>query len=235
MSAYKIVDVPDTEQTPRDLSFKGGVPNIPPALDLPHCALCKAEMTFFFQIAFPQDHVWEGRVMAVFHCTSCVNVNNYWPKLVFAEEHLMLEDDVLDTYQTNFRIFVFGAREAVSLRNEAKRVLKFEGIEFEKIAPAAKARKVGGTPNWSKHRWSGTSPSELYKQITYMGGGVVFLMQTENDWTFTRLPEAPPQFEHYTVDQPRFNRYVLFNGPHLYFSGTTSSEVSPPRVLLYAL
>jgi hypothetical protein len=192
-------------------------------------------MTFFFQIAFPKQHIWEGKVIAVFQCTSYHQGSNDWPRFVLAEDHLIIPDNELDSYQTNFRVFVFDSSEAVVERNNAKRVLKFERIEFEKVPSATKTRKAGGTPNWSKNRWDGKSPTELYKQITYMGGGITFLMQTGNDWTFTRLSDAPPQFEHYKEDQPRYNHYSLFYGPYLYFSGTISRQVEPPQVLVYAL
>jgi hypothetical protein len=232
MSAYKIIDLPNTQQTSSDLSFKGGIPNIPQRFEIPYCKLCGAEMTFFFQIAFPEKHVWEGKVMAFFQCASN---NSEWPQFVFVEAQLAIPDDALDTYQTNFKIFIFDADEPVVQRYESKRVLKFERIAFERIPPSTRVRKVGGIPNWSKNRWDGTSPTELSKQISYMSGGVVFLMQAENDWTFERLPDAPPQFTHYKEEQPRYNRYSLFRGPYLYFLGTTSPQLNPSRVLLYAL
>jgi hypothetical protein len=118
------------------------------------------------------------------------------------------------------------------MRKESDKTLQFERLDFEKAPVKSKGTKVGGEPNWSKNRWDSKGANELYKLITYMGGGVVFLMQTENTWVYTRLPNAPKQFEDYP---DHVMTYKPFNGPFLYFLGTTSPQLNPPRVLLYAL
>jgi hypothetical protein len=196
-------------------------------------------MTFFFQIAFPQKHIWEGKVIAFFHCTSYRDMDNYWPKTYYTrgqDNYPSIPNDFLDTYQTNFRVYVFETTEPVVQRIEAKRILKFERLSFEKINPKAKyynSTKVGGTPAWDLSKLDGAD--EIYKEVTYMGAGFDFLMQVERDWSFVRLPDAPLQmilpnyFANETAD------YSIFNGPKMYFLGTRNSNLNPPRVLLYLM
>ena len=62
----------------------GGVPLIPGATAIPRCKLCNAEQAFYFQVAFPPKHVWEGLSLAVFSCVACVD-----------EEHLIPEPDTI--------------------------------------------------------------------------------------------------------------------------------------------
>lgn len=71
MCAYQLKSIQNVIQVSEDMIFKGGFPNIPEYLKLPNCPLCNTEMTFFFQVAFPEKHIWYEKVMAVFHCTSC--------------------------------------------------------------------------------------------------------------------------------------------------------------------
>jgi hypothetical protein len=221
------------------MSFKGGIPNIPKRFPIPHCTQCGAEMTFFFQIAFPRKHMWEGRTITFFHCTACANMDNYWPKTYYTrgqDNYPNIPDGFLDTYQTNFRIYVFETTEPVIQRNEAKHVLKFERLSFEKLNPRVKyynTTKVGGIPAWDLSKLDGAD--EIYKEVTYMGAGFDFLMQVERDWSFTRLPETPPQFDYYKEGSPVYNLYNPFMGPKMYFLGTTAPQLDPPRVLLYLM
>jgi hypothetical protein len=196
-------------------------------------------MTFFFQVTFPKKHVWEGKTMAFFHCTTYRDTDNYWPKTYYTrgqDNYPNIPDEFLDTYQTNFRIYVFDTSEPVIQRNEAKRVLEFERLGFEKINPRVKyhnTTKVGGIPAWGANILDGAD--EIYKEVTYMGAGFDFLMQVERDWSFTRLPSTPPQFDYYKEGSPIYHMYHPFMGPKMYFLGTKSSHLKPPRVLLYLL
>lgn len=63
--SYKPVPGPTRPQTEADISFRGGVPRMPAELELPHCQKCGDEQTFF-QVAFPEKHLWHGWVMCVF-------------------------------------------------------------------------------------------------------------------------------------------------------------------------
>lgn len=236
MSSYKVISRPNEEQSAEDMSFKGGFPNIPKEFPIPHCKRCDVEMTFFFQVAFPEKHIWEGRVMAFFHCTQCKGLEKYWPMVLYVREQIHIPDNLLDTYQTNFRIFVFNSTDSTLMRSEITQKIEFERLGFEKVNPRAKyndTTKVGGKPAWGISPLDGLD--ELYKEIVYMGGGVEFLMQTERDWPFKRLPHTLPQFDYYQEGSPLYNFYRPFMGPKMYFLGTTSPQLNPPRVLMYLM
>jgi hypothetical protein len=101
MSSYKVITVPDSKQSSSDLGFKGGIPNIPHEAKIPNCKLCKSPMTFFLQIVFPKDHIWDDKVMVFSHCTSCYDVDNYWPKTYYTrgqEHYPLIPDGFLDSY-----------------------------------------------------------------------------------------------------------------------------------------
>jgi len=232
MSSYKLIPQSNTVQAESDRTFRGGVPNMPKHLQLPICTLCGAEMTFYFQIAFPDRHVWNGWIMCVFHCTSCYDVENFWPKAAYGGM-IHIPDDYVDKYQTNFRVLVYEISETSLMRTEARRVLKFERIVLEKLNPNNRyygTTKVGGKPAWSYE-----NEPDLYKRMTYMGGGFVFLMQIAADWKFTPLEEAPPQPWFQPPETYKESPYYyLFNGPPIYFLGTTSLNLDPPRVYVIA-
>jgi hypothetical protein len=231
-----VISIPATEQSKTNLSFKGGIPNMPERFPIPHCLQCGAEMTFFFQITFPEKSVWEGKVICFFHCTTCNDAKRYWPMVLYVRDQISIPDNLLDTYQTNFRIYVFDSNEPVILRHEFARRLTFEKLEFEKVNSKSKysnTTKIGGKPAWDISPLEGND--ELYEEITYMGGGVEFLMQTQRDWTFTRLTDTLPQFDYYQEGSPLYNLYRPFMGPKMYFLGTTSPQLNPPRVLMYLM
>src|SRR5207245_569464 len=54
-----------------DLSFIGGSPSLLPDTALPRCQLCHSQLTFYFQVAFPDGHLWQHHSLAVFACTMC--------------------------------------------------------------------------------------------------------------------------------------------------------------------
>ena len=51
-------------------SFIGGKPCLPPSIPLPVCKICGEPLTSFFQVAFPEGHIWTGKSLAFFFCSS---------------------------------------------------------------------------------------------------------------------------------------------------------------------
>jgi hypothetical protein len=84
MSAY-ILEPTESKQRSEDTTFIGGFPRLPADVELPHCELCRALQSFFFQVAFPSDHNWAGYSLAVFACTSCETERHCIPPMLSHE------------------------------------------------------------------------------------------------------------------------------------------------------
>lgn len=242
-ASYKIItSSDDIPQSVRDLSFKGGLPNIPDRFDVPHCQICDAPLTFFFQIAFPEKHVWEGRVMVAFDCKSldhpCSGAGYNSISIPYTDKYIHVDDSLLDSYQKKFHFSVFNADEATRLQSKFDEKLAFERLTFEHVNPRARydgMDKIGGKPAWFVYR-STDEGANRYKKMTYRGGGFDFLMQIENYWTFRRLPHVPLETKsrYLTKATAPERDYYMFITNHLKFFGTNSPEVDPPRVLMYS-
>lgn len=243
--SYKVIlDASEHPQSVQDLSFKGGLPNLPDRFDLPYCHFCQLPLTFFFQIAFPEKHVWQGRIMAFFYCTALEHgtgpcgYEDDWVDIVYTEDYKHLPDGILDSYQKNFCTYVFNADEETNLQGKFAERIAFERLTFEPIDPNERhdgVTKVGGKIAWCNFP-SDAEHADMYKEITYMGGGVDFLMQfsQSQDWRFKRLPDAPYQHQYQYKRPDAGNQiYRLFRGAPLKFFGTNSPQLDPPRVLMY--
>ena len=94
-------------------SFIGGKPCLPPSVSLPVCKICGEPLTFFFQVAFPEGHMWAGKSLEFFFCSSYQkHESGLWmpPEIHPTEMNLFaIPDGELDVevYQTLFRAIVF--------------------------------------------------------------------------------------------------------------------------------
>lgn len=203
------------DQQDNDLSFVGGLPRIPEAEDIPSCRLCGAQLTFFFQVAFPQDHVWGSRTMALFACTSCAHEEHFIPKMLEGPlPGINIPENFLTSYQQNFRILVFDTDQGI-IRKDYEPKVFFKRWDLVSSPPNAHEHKIGGEPNWLL---DDEAPA-TYRHTVPM----VFLMQLLEGVTFEKLPEAPPQMTlGLTGDpEPSVNSYYeLFLGNNVYFFGT---------------
>ncbi|MEM6430557.1 MAG: hypothetical protein AAF708_15055 [Deinococcota bacterium] len=240
-AAYKVLTVSDVDQTEQDMSFKGGIPNISDRFEVPCCSYCEMPMTFFFQVAFPKGHIWDKWVMAFFYCTSWEHDKGRYEEYVdtiYVPDQIRFLNDFLATYQKNFRVYVFEQSETTNLQPQVPQLFEFERFEFEPVDASAsyeQTTKVGGIPDWE---WGDATHNDIYKNITYMDGGVDFLMKLERDCMFMRLPDAPLRHEYlyvdkYDINNPHVSNYNVFFGHPLFFFGSNSPRVNPPQVLLY--
>lgn len=226
--AYELIRHPSDAQDETSLSHIGGLPNLPQRFDLPTCELCHAEMTFFFQVKFPEKHDWAEKIMAIFACTSCVSWDYMCPPMPPGGRHLGLPDHFLEEYEKTFRTIVFESSENSLRRKEYLPILKYEYLELRSLqATASWVTRIGGKPNW---RISNDSPKE------YMGSRFTFLMQIFNDkfdWEFEKLPDAPQQAQYPFLGDPyrTDDKYALFGGVPLYFFGTLDLEIPKVYVL----
>ncbi|MFS0724816.1 hypothetical protein [Paenibacillus sp. 1P07SE] len=218
------------EQRESDLSFVGGCPRIPASAEPPACGLCGAPMTFFFQVAFPRDHVWSGLTVAVFACTACADESLLIPEMLPGQLHgADIPEGFLVAYQRNFRFLVFPTEEG-RLRQDIPARLVFRPWTLEPAAGmrGTMASKAGGDPDWLL---DDESPRSYAKSVV-----MVFLMQLEEGLTFEKLPAAPPQIILGLTGEPEPSPdpyYQLFLGNALYLFGTKRGEGVEP--LVYAL
>jgi hypothetical protein len=226
MPAYEVKRIAVEQQDSTNLSFAGGLPLMPPSIKLPTCMLCGDQQTFFFQVAFPKDHDWAGKVMAVFAGTTSGDRDYPTPSAHGPDNSIDIPDGHLDNAQTNYRLIVFSALDKLELRQDYTPVLKYTKLQLKPSKrERAKTTRVGGTPYW--HIQDDTPRS-------YMGSRFTFLMQIEYDWMFEKLDSAPRQAEYaWFPSDPNFRTddlYCLFSGLPLYFFGTL--DLPEPKVYL---
>ncbi|MED2970982.1 hypothetical protein P4361_01665 [Fictibacillus sp. B-59209] len=222
MSDCYRIKISDSEETQSqsDLSFLGGKPRVPKSIDIPKCELCGEEQSFFFQIAFPENHKWNEFSMAVFACTSCAHEGYFIPEMLEDElSGINIPSDFLREYQKNFRIEVFKTTDG-AIQTNYKEKVKFKRITLiEEIDKEIFNNKIGGSPNWVA---DDETPGSYNKTEP-----MVFLMQLLEDFKFEKLPDAPSQVKlSFTKKQEPSNRdyYELFLGNNIYFFGTASLE-----------
>ena len=207
-------------QTAEAVNFIGGRPKIPPDVELPRCRLCDAIQTFFFQVAFPERHLWAGESLAVFQCTSCYDgrylVPMTGPNFLLPGE--TVPDGVLETNQVNFRLLTFPTDSGVVRESYAPKV-QFVPLLLNSGRSEFKTRsRIGGKPNWvNGDRGPGN----------YMGKPLDFLMQWEEYFNFLTLPGTPPRAHPSRLTNPLLSvskYFDLFSGCELYFFGNLSGN-----------
>ncbi|ALS28272.1 hypothetical protein IJ21_28760 [Paenibacillus sp. 32O-W] len=207
-------------QNADDTSFIGGRPRIPAGVDLPQCRLCGADLTFFYQVAFPAGHVWQSLSMAVFACTSCAHEQYLIPEMLTG---VLAGADIpqgfLTQYQRNFRIVVFETRSGEQRMDYTPKI-RFNRLELvPSRKTAAKRNKLGGKPNWLL---DDESPATYASSVP-----MKFLMQWIEPPRFDLEDDAPAQIRLGLRGKPEPSRhryYELFLGNQLYFFGTEAGH-----------
>jgi hypothetical protein len=224
-------------QHPDDTSFIGGHPRLPAEVELPVCKLCEALQTFYFQVAFPPDHIWGGYSLAVFACTACQPEDHLVPKMLPGRRKpLDIPADFFADYQLNFRFCVFPTVEGQMRQDYEPRVcfyrwqlLRAKEELFGEDDDDRDSSKLGGQPGWLQFDDSPTT----YNGCTPMR----FLMQIEEDFEFETVANAPPQMwfdfsEGVMAQQPLSDtEYLLFLGNAIYFFGPSQ----PDQRLIYVV
>jgi len=189
------------------LSFVGGRPLLSSGAEIPTCALCSERMCFFFQVALPVDHRWQGALVAVFQCVSCCSEDALIPEMPsVALSGAEIPPGFLTRYQTNFRIVVSDAPTA-QVRNDYHPLIQHASID-------PSAWRIGAEPQWLLDDEAPGS-YESFKDP-------VFLFQVPLGMAFIRCPDAPPQktmgLEGEVVDADG-PQYELFLSNASYFFG----------------
>ena len=176
-------------------SFIGGKPCIPPSVPLPVCKICGEPLTFFFQVAFPERHMWAGKSLAFFFCTSYQkHTSGLWaPPEIHPTDmnNFAIPDGELDvvTYQTLFRAIVFDTVDGV-LRREYKEQVAYQEISWKASKKKDKSVPIilGGEPIWIGHR---NYPQR--QPASYQGRPIGLILQVAEYFNFEHLPGALPE------------------------------------------
>jgi hypothetical protein len=221
---YEIIEL-KTEQSGLEDSFIGGKPKLPINRGVPKCKLCEKEQTFYMQVAFPNNHFFEGLSMALFSCTSCVDSRYLIPEMLdLSLKEVIVPKSFLDEYQRNFKIMIVNTKECELLTDYQEKVL-FKRIDFREIKASLNKNKIGGEPNWIQ---TDESPRNYHGEIDFF-----FLMQLVEGYKFEILKDAEGQFEYNifgkAVESDK-GYYELFLGNHIYFFATGARD--DPKVYI---
>ena len=220
-----------TEQD-NSTSFIGGKPYIPKDELLPICKVCGEPLTFFFQIAFPQGHMWEGKSLALFYCTCTTHKHDdmqTFPPSIHtgtANDLFNIPDGEInpETYQTLFRVIFFDTTEGV-LREDYKEKVTYQRIDWK--SSKKKNKKVpiivAGEAIWSKE-------FGMERPASYEGKNMELVLQVADYFNFDKLYDASPEMEAtYEKNNPfiprKENSYTFFyEFNRVYLWGTAERE-----------
>ena len=209
-------------------SYIGGHPRLPAEMPLPTCGLCGSIQTFFFQVAFPEDHLWRDQTISFFECTSCydpeydlaplLNVELLPPEFKgFSWDNLPRDypHALLDYIQINWKVLVFPTSKGIPREDYAVRVA-FTTLKFKpalETRPSMKSR-IGGEPGWAQGD---------VRPLNCDGLPMQFLMQWRSFYKFLIVPGAPPQndlaFQIDPTSMAEKPYYNLFDGSFIYLFG----------------
>jgi len=205
-------------------SYIGGVPMLPNGESVPVFSKTGREMTFFFQIKFPDDHKWRGHIVSVFMVTDYADADTYLPDLPSPLRAASLNREFFSNYQTFFRIFIFEEGDA-SFCNSYTQVLAFHELHTSVPAQGASVAfaRIHDRPEWIL---DDEAPDNYEGDVK----AVTFLFQTRIDYDFKKVPGAPRQQVENTiaggtgfVDKFSDN-YNLFVANELYFFGINDGD-----------
>lgn len=207
-------------------SFIGGKPCLPPSISLPVCKICGEPLTFFFQVTFPEGHMWAGKSLAFFFCSSYQkHESGLWmpPEIHPTEMNLFaIPDGELDVevYQTLFRAIVFDTLDGAMREDYQERVV-YQEIIWKPNKKKVKSVPIilGGEPIWIGYR---NYPKR--QPASYQGKPMDLILQIAENFNFEKLSDAPPEmnkcfqqnipFEERT--QPDYTLFCEFNRIYLW-------------------
>lgn len=220
-------------------SFIGGRPCIPPSIPLPVCKICGEPLTFFFQAAFPEGHMWAGKSLALFFCSATYQKHKD-KEMLPVPVHKTDRDNFdipggelkPDRYQTMFRTIIFDTPEGV-LRKEYQERVAYQEIIWK--PSKAKGKKVpiilGGEPVWTGRMNYGKE-----RPATYDGKPMDLILQVAENFNFDKLPDAPAEMEESFLGPEPFtprkapNYTLFFEFNRVYLWGTV--DPADPAVYL---
>lgn len=221
MKSWKLEPLSDRRQTEEEDTFLGGKPKLPPDVPLPSCRLCGKELAFFFQVAFPQGHKWEGKSMAVFYCVEEWHDRYCIPELPDGPSlnKVDVTADFLNQYQRNFRVLVFDTAKAVPVEGYQEKVaFRSMAITQEDKTDSGWDMVIGGRPVWIM--------GQAERPASVAGDKKpVLLLQLREDFKFPILADAPREAApFFSTKVSPFLWYSLFARDRIYFWGGQGQE-----------
>lgn len=219
MKSWKLEVIEDSVQAKKYDSFIGGKPKLPPGFDIPKCELCGKELTFMFQVAFPQGHAWSGKSMAVFYCVESWHGEYCIPELPKQIADADISEEFLSNYERNFRVLVFDTSLGKIMDTYQEKVA-FQAFQ---AVPEKQTRQEwdfvsGGRPIWVM--------GEPERPHTIAGiENPALLLQVKEDYHFKILPTAPKEASPFMPNGLSiFPWYSLFAANRIYFWGVEKDK-----------
>lgn len=205
----------DLNSTAQGASFIGGTPRVPVNFEWPNCRLCGQPLEFFFQIEFPSESHWPGKVLQVFACVSCASEDALIPEMLpdISYGHTVPEEFLVQ-YQTNFRFVVYDGTDQLS-SDGLQSGIAFQSIKLTKQKKVGSFGYLGDEPFWLLEN---ESP-----------GNLCFLLQLKEGLVFPIIDSARAQVEIGLTGElePSTERhYKLFLGNAVYFFGPNAFSSS---------
>ena len=218
MKSWRLEVIGNCVQAEEYDSFIGGKPKLPPDIDIPKCELCGNELTFMFQVAFPQGHVWAGKSLAVFYCVESWHDRYCIPELPQRIVDADISEEFLRNYERNFHVIVFDTPIGKMVDTYQEKI----AFQILKTIPEKQTKQewdfvMGGRPIWIM----GISE----KQNTIAGNEKpALLLQIKEDFHIPILPTAPKQANPFAPGGlSLFPWYDLFVSNRIYFWGVQSN------------
>ncbi len=213
-------------------SFIGGKPCIPADISLPTCKVCGEPLTFFFQVAFPKGHMWEGKSLAFFFCTSTYykhDAHEWFPPILLANdgEDVSFKELESNSYQTLFKVYFFDTKNGV-LREDYHEKVMYHRIDWK---PGRRRDKkipiiLAGEPIWM-------DSFQRERPKSCGGKNMELILQVADYFNFEKYPDAPPEMKKSYIAnknsfQPRKeNNYTLFCDFNRVFLWGTNDKEEP--------
>ncbi len=193
-------------------SFVGGRPMLPPGVVIPVYAGTGTPMTFFFQVAMPAGHRWQGWIVSVFAVTDHAERGACIPDLPSPLAGAALTTAFFTRYQRFFRLLVFEGGGAEPVHAYAEKVA-FHALHRSDEVPddAVAFGRIGAAPWW-------LLGDEAPASFEGRSDAIAFLFQSVEDYEFATVPGAPRQ------------RALAYNG----IPGATEDSSTPEYDLFVA-
>ena len=194
---------------------------LPIGTSLPKHPISGNQMTFFFQILMPKDHVWSGKLISVFSVTDDYVIDKMMPEmLAYNESGYDVKSVFIFSSQEYFKIIASDIDNLI-IKDDYNEVLEYQSLVFGGD-PLNAFGKINTLPEWFL---DDESPLTLDGKNKFD-----FLFQVDIDFDFKKIDSAPrQQAENFELESGLRDSYVddysLFAGNALFLFGEKNSSL----------